>query len=228
MGEGGPKGALAGVVAEHAANGNGLRVAGEGSPRLAGSVGTSARLEAKIRALAAKLKQSKVSLRWLPCPCVHHSSLPLGANLPSTNTYTLCSVGVLHGVQAAGTFLDGGADAVVAELLADAGQLRAVEEEVAGYAEAALARAERLEAENAELRKAAGDAELDKWVGMAPRESKYMDWLGKLPLKLCFQIHSHVPCSSFTCNQDVGCPGPGAFLPEPEPAHASKRAARTV
>ena len=39
-----------------------------------------------------------------------------------------------------------------------------MEEEVAGYAEAALAQTERLERENQELRKAAGDAELDKWV----------------------------------------------------------------
>ena len=66
--------------------------------------------------------------------------------------------------QAAGTPLDGGAEAALAELAEEAGQLRAVEEEVAGYAEAAIARSERLERENAALRKAAGDAELDKCV----------------------------------------------------------------
>lgn len=63
MGEAGPKGPLVEVIAEHAANGNGLRLTGEGSPGVAGSLGTGARLEAKIRALAAKLKQSKVG----PC-----------------------------------------------------------------------------------------------------------------------------------------------------------------
>ena len=41
-------------------------------------------------------------------------------------------------------------------------QLRAVEEEITGYAEQALEETERLKKENGDLRKAAEDAALDK------------------------------------------------------------------
>lgn len=58
--------------------------------------------------------------------------------------------------------LDGQLGAAVAELVEEAGQLRAVEEEITGYAEAALAQTELLKRDNEELRKAVEDAALDK------------------------------------------------------------------
>ena len=76
------------------------------------------------------------------------SSTPLSALLD----LELCEFGQGSGDVAAG----------LAELQEEVKHLRGVEEEITGYAEQALEEAERLKAENEDLRKSAEDAALDK------------------------------------------------------------------
>lgn len=84
MGEDQNGGALkVGVGSRPTANGSAMGPAGTRSPKLADGVGTSARLEAKIKALAGKLQHIKVtphcpaSPLCLRCPCMMHADASL-------------------------------------------------------------------------------------------------------------------------------------------------------
>ena len=85
-----------------------------------------------------------------------------GSCLPQTEgqdrgSHTLCP-GAGQGNQEA--------QAALSELSEDVRQLRVVEEEITGYAEQALEETERLKQENEDLRKAAEDAALDRYMNL--------------------------------------------------------------
>lgn len=81
-----------------------------------------------------------------------------------------------------------GLEGLITELVEEAGQLRAVEEEVMQFADAALGQAERLKAENVELRKVAEDAALDKCA--------HMRVLPAIPVPMYLSVYGACRCGT--------------------------------
>jgi hypothetical protein len=87
---------------------------------------------------------------------------------------------------------ESGLEGLIAELLEEAGHLCGVEEEVVACAEAALSRADALQAEAGELRKAAEDAALDKCAPLAAPEQA--QWSAARTLTRQLLHGSLLPC----------------------------------